>query len=547
MSVLDQFQLFEKTKNILRYQIPKNVIIEEMPGVYGSSLTEELNALITYYNIYDYGAEFVPTTMKDYMGSTLKYKKCKSLIDKEARFMFSNPPNIKIVVQQEEENDSAEYNISPETILRAAETPDDNTAKKNEATLQDFIDSVLKSNLFSSKLIKAAKDCFIGKRVALFVNFNENGISLMFANSMEFVYDTDPETDEITKIVSFFIQEDNKNKNEQRFYKKKLEIKEDGYCYVSEGIYDGNGVLKETITEEQNTLLPFVPAVVILNDGLTGDLLGDSEIDQLYDAESYYSKMANADMDAGKFNMNTIRYLLNVDPNTSEDLSVAPGALWDLSQDLGLGQDASGPSVGTLASDTSYAPALESTLKRLNQSMHNQVDVPDISAESLSGVITSGKTLKAIYWPLSSRVQEKMLEWGPKLEKVVRMIVEGAKIIPVSYVQYIDEIPDVEYEVNIQANSPIQEDETEEKQVALSEIGNNVLSRKSYLKRFYKMNDKEALSEIYQIAMEKRMIEDSYLDGMYDEPEPTQRQEVVEINEEKNIDEMNEDEDIRKN
>ena len=43
MSVLDQFQLFEKTKNILRYQIPKNVIIEEMPGVYGSSLTEELN------------------------------------------------------------------------------------------------------------------------------------------------------------------------------------------------------------------------------------------------------------------------------------------------------------------------------------------------------------------------------------------------------------------------------------------------------------------------------------------------------------------------
>lgn len=550
LKIIEQSELFKKIQDYSRNTVPRNIILDELPGVYGASLIEEVNAIISYYNIYDYGAEFIPSTTEDYTGSKLKYKQCKSLIDKEARFMFSNPPEIRVEVKQKEENYIKNKRYSPIDVMVNKENKS-NIYKENESMLQDFVDEVLDKNNFNSKLLKAAKDCFIGKRVALVLNFNEKGIQLNFVNSLEFVYETDEETDELTKIITFFIQEDNKERDKQRFYKKKYEL-EDGTCYVEEAIYDGYGEKVEDITERRATGLNFVPAVVIINDGLTGDLLGESEIESLFDSESYYSKMSNADMDSENFNMNVIRYLMNVDPESSKNLSVAPGSVWDLVQDMNLPDGAGGAQIGTLESNMNYSSALDSTLKRIKQDMYSQIDMPDVSSEALKGMITSGKALKAIYWPLSVRVGEKMLEWGPKLQKAINMVIEGVKLITISNV-YDLLVPDVEYEVVILNRSPIQEDEVEEKQVALSEVSANVLSRKTYLKKYYKMNDEEALDEIYQIALEKRIVEESYndfndynernYDNNLDNVDDSKNKEQNNLDDDQTINDNNDDED----
>lgn len=60
-----------------------------------------------------------------------------------------------------------------------------------------------------------------------------------------------------------------------------------------------------------------------------------------------------------------------------------------------------------LKSDTTYTGALGTTLDRLKQAMYDQLAVPNVSPDAMQGVVTSGKTLKAIYWDLIVRCDEK--------------------------------------------------------------------------------------------------------------------------------------------
>ena len=39
-------------------------------------------------------------------------------------------------------------------------------------------------------LLKGLKDCFIGKRIAIVVNFNDDGITITFLKPTEFIYET---------------------------------------------------------------------------------------------------------------------------------------------------------------------------------------------------------------------------------------------------------------------------------------------------------------------------------------------------------------------
>lgn len=151
------------------------------------------------------------------------------------------------------------------------------TAKAQTTILQNYVDSVFRSTGLYAKLVKAAKDCFIGKRVAYFVNFDEVNQRIMidFIPSLEFVFETDPnDTSRLTKIVTFYTIKDSKNKVEQQVYKKKYWLEgEDETCWLSEAIYDGTGTVIEEITPDRATQFKGrIPAGVIINDGLTGDM-----------------------------------------------------------------------------------------------------------------------------------------------------------------------------------------------------------------------------------------------------------------------------------
>jgi hypothetical protein len=255
-----------------------------------------------------------------------------------------------------------------------------------------------------------------------------------------------------------------------------------------------------------------IPASIFINDGLTGEESGESEIEILQDYEEWYSKLSNADIDAERKSMNPTKYVVDMEANSTKHLSTAAGALWDLGSDQNLDKPA--PQVGLLEPGMNYSDALKTSLDRIKTVGYEQIDMPNITLESMQGAITSGKSLKAIYWPLIVRCKEKMKMWGPQLRALVNIIIQGAMVYPGCIVQYTnDTVTAVDYEIKVEQNTPLPEDEIEEKNMDLAEVESNVMSRKSYMKKWRGLTDDEVQEELEQIALERQIIEDSSFAG----------------------------------
>ena len=476
-------------------KIPYSVISQDLPDYLKNDFYRELGEILRYYHIYQNGADFeIEGTNGDYIGSNVKYKKCRSLIDKEARFIFAHTPDFYI-----------NKNTSQSDI------------EKEESTiLNDFLMNVLDKNGISDKLLKAAKDCFIGKRVGCILNFSpDTGINITFLKSYEFIYEKNA-AEELTKFIAFYTVLDSSNKKEKRIKKKSYEMKND-VCYVHETLYDGLGNVVEEAVPESATSFPYIPAVVILNDGLSNDGKGESDVEQLEDMESIFSKMSNADIDAGRKNMNAVRYTIDASEESTSNLSSAPGAFWDIKSNA-LSPDPKTAQVGMLEASMSYSNPLKTTLDRIDNQMHAQLDVPNVNSEQLQGVITSGKTLKAIYWGLIVRCDEKMLAWEPALRYIIKAILDGAGFYPESASFYTEEtLPDIEYNIEVENNYPLLEDDAEEKNLDLSEVASQTMSRKAYMKKWRGLTDEEVEEELDQILKEKQLFEDSMIPDEYTE------------------------------
>lgn len=472
-------------------KIPYSLIREEVEtGV--QDLLDEFDEICKFYKIYKKGKDFnVEGTNGDYVPARLKYKMAASLINKEARFLFAEQPDIK---------------VEPKGDVGKA-TPESKIAL---SIMDDLVETVLSKNKFEDILIKAARDCFIGKRVGCVVNFNEeDGIIITFLPSTQFIYETKPGNPNVLKkFVSFTVVKESTVQTDKRVFKKKFTLEDDGFAYIEETMYDGAGRLVEKTTDKQPTKLNFIPAVVIINDGLTGEILGESEVDLLMDYEMWYSKLSNADSDAERKSMNPTKYVVDMENNSTKNLSTAAGALWDLGSDQNL--ENAHTQVGILEPQMHYSEALKTSLERIKTTGYEQVDMPNITNETLSGSITSGKSLKAIYWPLIVRCKEKMKVWRPGLQSMVDIIIKGAMIYPNCITKYTeDTITPVAYEISVEQNTPLPEDEIEEKTTNLAEVEASVMSKKTYMKRWYRLTDDEVEDELKQIAYERQILDDS--------------------------------------
>lgn len=478
LNILDTQKLTRQFKN---YNITRSFINAELAGIFGTETLRDMQEIIALYDIYENGVAYEAEGGKgDYIPSTHRYKTIRSLIDKEARFLFSIPPTINIMGED-----------------------------KNISNNQLLVQKVLETNHFSSKLVRAARDCLIGRRMAIAVDFNDKGINLSFMPALEFIYETDAtDSDIMTKFIRFYTVLENDEKDQQRVYKKKWELK-DGYVYITEELYDGHGILVETLMEETKTEFAEIPVQVVINDGLIGDPFGKSDIEPLIEDEKWYSKLSSKDFDSLRKGTDQITYAIDINPKSTKNLSRAAGSFWDLSSDPA--GDKSQGKVGTLDNNMSYSSALDTSLKRLRQSMFSQLDIPDTSSEALQGIISSGKTMKAIYWSLMVRCDEKLLDWKPAFEKMIRCIITGSKLYPDAKKIYIDGELTEDYSVDIQNSYPILEDENEEKITDINQVNSNVMSKKAYLMKWNDLTDEQAEKELKQIAKEKALFEqDNY-------------------------------------
>lgn len=463
-------------------------VTAELTGLYGSAVLQEMNDILRLYDIYEGRENFIDKTEeKDYTQTEKRTNLIKKLIKEESRFLFGKTPELYV------------------------KSKNDTDADKDKAEqINLYLDKILKDNLFSEKLVKGARDCFIGKRAAikLYANQDTKEIRIMFLPSLEFIYESDEENpNELKKIIFFYQTNKEVEKDKQRIWKQKYEMI-DGRCILNEGIYNGNGILIEPINVDVDLQLSGIPCYVVINDGLSGDPFGESDVKELLDNQIQYNRLSSEDVDTLRKGMDRIIYGIDIDPEASEKFKLKPGAFWDVPTDpTAEGKQAT---LDTIPTDFNYGDKIENSLKRIKSDMYEMLNIPMLSNDELKGMMTSGKTMKALYWQLITRCEEKMMAWRPALEWLIRAILE------ITEVYQIEKLPQLDYTVTVENNYPLQEDEDEEKTLDLQQVNAQAMSRKTFIKKWQGVTDDVADAEIKQIALEREMLEESYVSGMSD-------------------------------
>lgn len=451
-------------------------IKQELAGLFGQQVTMDLTHIIRLYGLYDGpGQRWDPNKGLDYKPTVKRTNYIKKLIDDEARYMMGVEPEIKILAKEKGGKDAA-------------------------AQIEDWLSDFLRRQRWGDKLIKGARDCFIGKRVALKLTGRPGGkLSVQFRPSLEFVYDTDPEdVDRLSKVVFFYHTNESDQPDKQRIWRQRYEMVE-GRCYVTEGIYNGHGAKLEETHSEEDTGLDFIPVFVIVNDGLTGDMTGTSDVETLFDDQDAYNRLKSDNIDALRFNMFPMRVIKDADQKTVDNIKIAPGALIDMQTDPASVKQAAAE---ILEAKFGYNDCLENALNRHKNDMFSLLSVPNVSLEQLKGFATSGKAMRALYWDLESRCEEKWNVWDAALIWMTDALIRMAKIYGT------DKLPEIEYKVAIEHRYPITGDEDAERQVDMQEVSQQVRSRKSYIDKW--MPDADADSELEEIIKEQAMLGDTF-------------------------------------
>lgn len=175
-------------------------LIREESGEDATEVFEEIREICMYYKIYKRGKDFnVEGTNGDYTPARLRYKMAATLVNKEARFLFAEQPDITI----EQKGDLEEFTEE---------------SKKALTVMNELLQTILDKNNFQDILIKGARDCFIGKRVACLINFNEqDGVTLTFLPSTQFLYEVRPTNHRVLeKFVCFTVMKESKTNSIKR-------------------------------------------------------------------------------------------------------------------------------------------------------------------------------------------------------------------------------------------------------------------------------------------------------------------------------------------
>ena len=454
---------------------PMQMLVAELGGLYGSAVLQDISRTIELYDFYDgKGQDWETPAGLDYKPTKKRVNLVKKLIKREAGFMFGRTPELTFTSADE----SADALSDAQTVL----------------------DGTLRRSGFKNKLIQAGRDCFIGKRIAIKVSGGKDkDIRVSFRPSTEFVYSTvDDDCDSLSKIIFFYQVNNEAEREKQRIWRQKYWM-QDGKCFLNEGVYDGYGRLTEG-GQDADTGLDFIPCYVVINDGLTGDMMGESDVAELMDLQNAYNRLNSDDADALKFNMFPQTVATDVKAESLEAMRISPGALVDLQTDpatMGSGQ----AKLDKLESSFSYSERFEAAINRTKNDMFDLLSVPNVSLEQLKGLMQSGKSMKALYWELITRCEDKWASWEPALEWL------GMTVLKMATAYQGLSFPE-DTSVHVEHLYPILEDDFDEMANDQQEVIHQLRSRMSYMKKWGVAPDPNA--ELRQIKVEETLFSDAF-------------------------------------
>ena len=98
------------------------------------------------------------------------------------------------------------------------------------------------------------------------------------------------------------------------------------------------------------------------------------------------------------------RVFRDANQETMDRVKIAPGATIDAQTDPSSEHQVDAK---ILEAKFSYNERIENALNRDKNDMYSLLSVPNVSLEQLKGFAASGKAMKALYWELTTRCEEK--------------------------------------------------------------------------------------------------------------------------------------------
>ena len=473
----------------------------------------------------------------------------KKLLNKQGRFMTSVPPTLVL----------SSY--------------DDNVNRDSIDTKRACIEHMLRDTKFWNKFGKAFMDCTIGKRVLLcmLADVDQLGvptgeIKFRFYTMPEFIYEYDENDVDVLRKVEIAYQDKStigKIQRDQRWHKWTYEMRDDGYCWATYKIVDGANITAFTtvtnnvsdnedddtiqaveLKQEWNTGLEELPCKIILNDGLTGDIRGHSDVKDLMDMAMDYNKTMSDYRDALRFKMFEQPVFTDVKSSSLKNIKIAPNTIIDIQSDPTLGDGTGSNSVakfGTLSSTFSFQAAADSYLTQLKKDMYELMEQP--MPEALLNV-PSAKALKMVYYDLITRCEEKWRTWDEVLIWVVHMFEVYGSFGLFKEVLGSETLT-LETTTAWTHNYPIPDDDESVRTIAIQEVEANVRSHKSYIEEYG--NSEDADAEFERIMEEQEQIQNMQNMMMGGFEPNSNTQEGEENNEGEENDKNNKGEDNNKN
>lgn len=443
-------------------------------------LIAEQAEIIRLYGIYDGNGQMWETKAGlDYRPTKRITNNIKYLIKEVARFMLSRAPEITIQPTSETQGNADKC-----------------------AALEAFVRKTLQDSGWAGRLSKAGRDQLIAGRVAMKVTGGpDEPLRVRFRPAIEVWAQHDMEEEgRLTKLIYLYQTAEGESESDQRFWVQAYR-EESGRVLVTEKIVDGHGSEIENRIDDRALPIPYIPSYLLINDGLTGDTKGESEAKELEMMADAYNRTTSDDQDALRFNMYPQTVFLDANPDCLEKIKIAPAAMIDLqtSPERFDGQ----AEAKKIESSFNYDARIENFLNRLDVDMRKMLGVPPKSLDEYRASGVSGKALKALYWPLITKCEEKWTEWDSALVWMVRCLYDLA----VAYGQ-AGEFAGAEYAVRIEHLYPLTDDEEEERAQDLREVAQGARSVKSYVEKWRPDADSE--EELKQIVLEKRMLEEQF-------------------------------------
>lgn len=444
-------------------------------------LITEQAEIIRMYSLYDGAGQMWATKGGlDYTPTKRITNNIKYLIKEVARFMLSRAPEITVQPVGEKAGNADKC-----------------------AALEAFVRKTLQDSGWAGSLSKAGRDQLIAGRVAMKVTGGPDApLRVFFRPAIEAWAQHDPEDEgKLTKLIYLYQTAEGASESDQRFWVQAYRA-ENGRVLVTERIVDGRGNVLENRIDDQPLPIPYIPSYMLINDGLTGDTSGESEAKELEMLAAAYNRVTSDDQDALRFNMYPQTIFVDASEESLQNIKIAPAAIIDAQTDPARSDGQA--DVKKLESAFSYDARIEHLLDRLDVDMRKMLGVPPKSLDEYRANGVSGKALKALYWPLITKCEEKWTEWDSALVWMVRCLYDLA----LAYNRAGD-FAGAEYTVRIEHLYPLTDDEEEERAQDLREVAQGARSVKSYVEKW--RPDANSKEELKQIVLEKRMMEEQFV------------------------------------